>query len=118
MQARAVAARRLRKELANAPAATQTQFATAKPGLSHPERRLARVRKQLDLLDGHMTRLLSPPPGEDGKPAPIDEQAIERTARASAALSELERTLDGRPLPGSRRPKEEKPKTPTFPEPS
>ena len=110
MQARAVAARKLRKELANNPPATRTPVAPAKPVLSHPERRLARVRKQLDLLDNHMSELL--------KTKTPDFQAVERAARAVAALSELEQKLDGRPNPGSRRPREERrPARPVMPDP-
>jgi hypothetical protein len=39
-----------------------------------------------------------------------DAQEIERLARSIASLSELERVLSGRPLPGSRRPGKESPK--------
>jgi len=67
-------------------------------------KRLTRVRGQLDLLDKHMDELLSADT--------VDEQAVERAARASAALSELERTLDGRPLPGSMRPRPERRQVP------
>ena len=54
-------------------------------------RRLARVRDQLDKLDAMMTT-------ED------DPQRIDRLASAQLRLSEQERVLAGRPLPGSRRP--------------
>jgi hypothetical protein len=73
------------------------------PDLSYPERRLARVRKQIDLLDKHLDKLL--------REEKVDEQAVERAARASSALSELEQKLDGRPNPGSLRPKPPKPKS-------
>lgn len=59
--------------------------------------RLVRVRKQLDALDRYMNRLLNPGNDEQGNPKPIDEQAIERVARASKALSDLEADLDQRP---------------------
>ncbi len=59
-------------------------------------KRLTRVRGQLDLLDKQIDSLLSADV--------VDYQAVERAARSSASLSELERNLDGRPLPGSRRP--------------
>ena len=61
---------------------------------SYVERRLARVRDQLQRLDGFL--------GEEEDP-----QKIDRLASAIARMSELERQLAGRPLPGSRRPKEE-----------
>jgi hypothetical protein len=38
-----------------------------------------------------------------------DSKEVEQLTRALAALAELERKLDGRPLPGSRRPVAEKP---------
>lgn len=53
--------------------------------------RLIRVRKQLDRIDEMMM-------------AESDPQRLDRLASAQARLSEQERTLDGRPLPGSMRP--------------
>jgi hypothetical protein len=53
--------------------------------------RLARVRRQLDRLDGLMA-------------AEKDPQRIDRLASAQYRLAEQERILSGRPLPGSRRP--------------
>lgn len=54
-------------------------------------RRLARVRAQLDMIDGLIERCR-------------DAQKLDRLAAASAKLSELERVLDGRPTPGAHRP--------------
>ena len=68
--------------------------------LTHPQRRLLRVREQLDLLDHRIETLL--------KAETVDYQAVERAARSSASLSEQERNLDGRPLPGSMRPRPER----------
>ena len=47
------------------------------------------LEKQLELLDDHLSELL--------KAKVPDSQAVERTSRASAALSELEQKLDSRP---------------------
>ena len=44
-----------------------------------------------------------------------DPQKIDRLASAIAKLADLERILDGRPLPGSRRPKAEKSEKPAAP---
>ena len=60
------------------------------------ERRLARVRVQLDRLDEMMLREENP-------------QAIDRLAAAAARLAEQERIMDGRPLPGQLRPRATKP---------
>lgn len=73
----------------------------AKPSDSYVCARLSRVRAQLDALD----RLLAAESAAD-KP---DAQRLDRLASASARLSEQERQLDNRPLPGSRRPAPEPP---------
>jgi hypothetical protein len=57
--------------------------------------RLVRVRVQLDRLDKLMM-------------TESDPQKLDRLASAQARLSEQERILDGRPLPGSRRPGKQK----------
>ena len=57
--------------------------------------RLLRVREQLTKLDAMIE-------------AEKDAQKLDRLASASAKLSEQERILDGRPLPGSRRPTSDK----------
>ena len=54
-------------------------------------KRLGRVRLQIDQLDAMLL-------------AERDPQALDRLAAASARLSEQERILAGRPLPGSHRP--------------
>ena len=61
---------------------------------SYVERRLARVRDQLQRLDGFLD-------DED------DPGKIDRLASAIHRLSEIERVLAGRPTPGQRKPKEE-----------
>jgi hypothetical protein len=63
---------------------------TAKP--DYVAKRLLRVRKQLSKLD----RLIE---------SENDPQKLDRLACAQARLSEQERILDNRPLPGSHRPK-------------
>lgn len=57
--------------------------------------RLARVRVQLDRVDELMM-------------TETDPQKLDRLASAQARLSEQERILDGRALPGSLRPREKK----------
>lgn len=75
---------------------------------SYLSRRLSRVREQLDRLDAMLL-------------TEKDAQKIDRLASAQLRLSEQERILAGRPLPGSRRPKEEpdksKPKWEDMPPP-
>jgi hypothetical protein len=66
--------------------------------------RLVRVRKQLDRLD----RLIM---------TVEDPQKLDRLASAQARLAEQERILDGRPLPGSLKPKPPKPPLRYLPEP-
>ena len=61
---------------------------------SYSERRLSRVRNQIESLSDMLDK-------ED------DAQKLDRLASAIARLSEIERQLAGRPLPGSRRPREE-----------
>ena len=53
--------------------------------------RLSRVREQLNRIDAMILE-------------ESDPQRLDRLASAQARLSEQERTLDGRPLPGSMRP--------------
>lgn len=57
---------------------------------------LNRVRAQMDLINARLTEQLS----KDR----IDPQAIDRLAAAQSRLSEQERILAGRPMPGSLRP--------------
>jgi hypothetical protein len=61
------------------------------------------IRRQLTRLDGLMSDTTDP-------------RDLDRLAAAWAKLAEQERILDGRPLPGSRRPVEVKPKQ-SFPGP-
>jgi hypothetical protein len=67
-----------------------------KPADDFCEKRIMRVRSQLERLDQMLVT-------ED------NAQAIDRIASASARLSEQERILSGRPLPGSQRPRLAKP---------
>lgn len=60
--------------------------------------RLARVRKQLDLVDKAFE-------AEASKATP-DGQRLNWLAQAQERLAEQERVLDNRPLPGSRRPRD------------
>jgi DNA repair exonuclease SbcCD ATPase subunit len=69
---------------------------SAAPNDDFTERRVNRIRKQLETLDGRLDELSSAPD--------IDAAAIDRVASAISRLSELERQLSGRPLPGSLRP--------------
>lgn len=70
----------------------------------HEKRRLLRVREQLDRLDQMMM-------------TENDPQRLDRIASAQSKLAEQERILDGRPLPGSRRPRETKPVRVPLPDP-
>lgn len=60
------------------------------------EKRIARVRGMLDKLDTLMEKERDP-------------QKLDRLASAQMRLSEQERIMSGRPLPGSRRPIKERP---------
>lgn len=70
----------------------------------HVSKTLMRVRKQV-------SRLFELIEGE------IDPQKLDRLASALSRLAELERQLSGRPLPGSLRPRQEKPRRTTDVEP-
>jgi hypothetical protein len=65
---------------------------------SYEFKRLARVRKQLDLVDKAFET-------EATKATP-DGQRLNWLAQAQERLAEQERILDNRPLPGSRRPRD------------
>ena len=58
--------------------------------------RLVRVREQLNRIDSMMSK-------------ETDPQKLDRLALAQARVAEQERILDGRPLPGSRKPSPERP---------
>jgi hypothetical protein len=62
--------------------------------------RLSRVRVQLDLVDKRIT--------EQAKAKTVDGQVLNWLCAAQERLAEQERILAGRPLPGSRRPKDER----------
>lgn len=63
--------------------------------------RIASVRAQIERLDGLMLKT-------------TDAHKLDRLASALAKLSELERVLDGRPLPGSHRPTKAPSKRPSL----
>ena len=69
----------------------QTNAIPAQPEANFTSRRLTRVREQLERLDRMAAK-------ED------DPKRIKELADATTRLSEQERILDGRPMPGSRRP--------------
>jgi hypothetical protein len=78
----------------------------------YKERRLNRVRKQLDVLQdcfdeaiaGRMYTL-----AKDGKPVQVfDPQHIDRLSASIGRVAELERQLSDWALPGSKRPKPER----------
>ena len=60
-------------------------------------RKLARVREQIDSVEALLDKAVEP-------------QAVDRFANALTRLYDLERILAGRPLPGSRRPKDHEPR--------
>ena len=91
---RSVEVRRARAvERANAPIPEPTPIAPVPPIApdSFTAARLARIRAQLEMIDSLIESERIP-------------QNLDRLAAASAKLSELERVLSDRPLPGSRRP--------------
>lgn len=85
-----------RKERAALTSLAHAAAPLPEPEPDYPTRRLFRVRAQLDLVD---KRILE----EAVKPNP-DGQLLNWLASAQERLSDQERCLDGRPLPGSRRP--------------
>jgi hypothetical protein len=102
-QQRSVQARRERKMAAVRAAAHAMMEAKAKQdaalkGDDYVARRLARVRAQLDTLDDLIAAEMA-----SGKP---DAQRLDRYASAQSRLAVQEQQLAGRPLPGSRRPRE------------
>mgnify|MGYP001613215445 CR=1 FL=1 len=68
---------------------------TANAGRIHSAR-LIRVRKQIDLLDTRIEEEIVKPD--------CDGQRVDRLASAISRLSEIERQLANRPMPGSLRP--------------
>lgn len=96
---RSVEARRARAEQAAQLKPTQNPFdptvSEVKQALDFADRRLLRVREQLEKLDALAA-------GEK------DTKRLKELADATTRLSEQERILAGRPLPGSRRPSSDK----------
>jgi len=91
-QAKAVESRRRNAELREAERLAALQRPPTEPQPeSYPQQRLLRVRALLDDVDEQLSKTRDP-------------QDRERLARAANVLSEQERILAGRPLPGSRRP--------------
>lgn len=66
----------------------------------YSNRRLSRTRKQIDLLDNRIE--------EEIAKTDCDGQRVDRLASALARLSEIERQLANRPLPGSLKPTAER----------
>lgn len=71
------------------------ETATLSPQADYTTKRLARVRLQLDRLDNMLL-------------TERDPQRLDRIASAQARISEQERILSGRPMPGSLRPRSER----------
>lgn len=86
-------ARRKRDEQLRQTIATLVQS----PQLDYHNKRLARVRAQLDRLDSELEKC-----------SLSDSKRIKELTDAQLRLSEQERILAGRPLPGSRKPLAEK----------
>ncbi len=72
-------------------AALKPQPAQPEPQLTYVERRVNRVREQIEMLSGML---------DDEQ----DPNKLDRLANAISRMSELERQLAGRPLPGSLKP--------------
>lgn len=75
------------------------QDAVSNPVIAFPSRTLSRVRLQMGNLADEIDKAI----GGDSK-------RLKELTDAFTRLAELERQLDNRPLPGSRRPKEDRPK--------
>ena len=84
------------KPLADAALTAQAVGLAITPDEEYRLKRLIRTREQLEMLDRQL----------DGE---TDPKHVKSLADAIARLSEVERNLAGRPLPGSRRPGREKP---------
>lgn len=68
--------------------------------------RLARVRKQLDLLDKRILAMLEDRKTPEGKPLePFDGQQLNWLCTAQERVAEQERILSGKPNPGTLRPR-------------
>lgn len=90
MALRSVLARKAAKDAENSQAPNESLQATEQSE-DYTEQRLTRTRKQIDMLSDALEE-------ED------DPQRIDRLASAIARLSEIERQLANRPLPGSLKP--------------
>jgi len=85
LQAKAIKARLLTSDL------LAHRIEQANAATEYVDKRRARVRLQLERIDDMMMK-------------ETDPQRLDRLASAQNRLSEQERILDGRPLPGSNRP--------------
>jgi hypothetical protein len=103
MSARGNAAKALAKKRREELIAKTNAIPTLQRDEIYRNQRLARVRVQLERLDGELERTK-------------DARDVKAICDAIARLAEVERILAGRPLPGSRRPGREKPQRGTVSE--
>ena len=94
--ARAAEAQRFAAEPPQPPPPLPPPLPPVQPTDEFIARKLARVRTQIERVEDLLTKAVEP-------------QAVDRFAAALARLYEIERNLAGRPLPGSRRPKDHEP---------
>ena len=95
----AIARKRIKEAMSNPDNPPPLTAQKALPAYIH--RRLARVRKQLDLVDKRIE--------DEASKQGCDGQLLNWLCQAQDRLSDQERILDNRPLPGSRRPTPERP---------
>lgn len=98
MSARGNAARWSRTRPEQASNAIEANEATRVPSDDYRQRRLLRVRKQLDLVDEQIK-------AQAERRIP-DGQTLNWLCAAQARLDEQERSLSNRPLPGTLRPRD------------
>jgi hypothetical protein len=87
---------RARAKKRTQPVAQLTEKPPENPIEPFVAKRVVRVRAQLNGIDDAIESALTP--------GSVDARTVEQLARASAALSDIERRLAGRPDPGSFRP--------------
>jgi hypothetical protein len=84
-----------RRQQSLADATVANALPLADPADNFVSRKLARVRGQMDVIEKLLDKATEP-------------QAVDRFCNALTRLYDVERILAGRPLPGSRRPKDER----------